>query len=202
MLAIKDKRVLVEFENPEMLKKGDLVQTSPEASQALDGGRAVQSRRDYGLELNFSYLSATEKSQNSSKDVNRMDWQSLLGFNLGNFEVGPLFSITSSSSSGGLTTTVMGFGAFADYNYWANQSPGQHVLSARIIGKFLSGKTGGFDRSGSAILIGPVYKGFFFGPSTALTLGLLYMYQSYGAEGSPAIETTGIQVTSGLLTYF
>lgn len=194
---VKGKQAVIEFSG-RALKAGQSYEVSQDVFEdpSLDAGE-----RNYLVSVSFSLLNTKSDAANSENDTD-IFFSGRLGWNLGNFEWGPLVSLTS-DTNGATTSTIYQLGGFADYNMITN-SPGEIF----IYGLGGTGSWGQRQTSGASALdllemfMGPYVKWFPTGNSVGFRfdLGYIYIRQS-GGIGSE-ITTTGLATTAGITAYF
>lgn len=187
---IKGTKAIVEFERNAKVREGDMVSTdmSSGGNNSSSSSMGKYQNRDYFL----TYAIDLVNSSTAAGSVTVTALSTKFGFNFGHFELGPIFSMTSGSTSSSNTSTSTTFGAFGHYNFTANKPNQDWVYYAG--GKFTQSSSG----SGTTNIAG--YGGvswFPFGNNIAFSAELFG-----GQSTSNGSSITQMGISSGPLIYF
>jgi hypothetical protein len=156
--------------------------------------------RDYVLGLSFSF-SSSKSDATGSANVTDISLSTRFGWNLGTFELGPLFSYRANDESS-LNTTSLKAGVFGDFNIIPN-IPGEIFIYG--LGGYLvlgSRDNGAGTKSNiTEVFAGPFVKWFFGGSAYAIRFDGGYQMQKLSAESGDT-TISGIGMTAGIQAYF
>ncbi|MNL09901.1 hypothetical protein D3C87_1306800 [compost metagenome] len=156
--------------------------------------------RDYILGLNFSFTSS-KSDASGSNNVTDVSLSTRFGWNLGNFELGPVFTYRSNDESS-LTNTSIKFGMFGDFNMISN-IPGEIFIYGLggyvVLGSRDNGA--GTKSTITEVFAGPFVKWFFGGSSYAIRFDGGYQIQRL-AQDSGDVTISGLGMTGGIQAYF
>lgn len=194
---VKGNQAVVEFSGGN-LHVGQAYELAPD-----EFGEATSSTstRDYVVTLSVS-LQNTKSDASGAESETDLSLTSRFGWNLGTYELGPLFSYTS-DGTGSITTTLYKFGAFGDYNMIANM-PGESFIYG-FGGTF---EFGGLDSGvGSKkdlieFFVGPFAKWFPTGSPVGFRIDGGYVYQKQTSGVGSETTISGLSATAGLTAYF
>ena len=156
--------------------------------------------RDHVLGLNFSF-SSSKSDAAGSNNITDISLSTRFGWNLGTFELGPVFTYRSNDESS-LTQTSLKAGMFGDFNIIPN-IPGEIFLYG--LGGYLvlgSRDNGAGTKSTiTEIFAGPFVKWFFGGSAYAIRFDGGYQMQKL-SQDSGDITISGLGMTAGIQAYF
>jgi hypothetical protein len=193
---VKGNQAVVEFSGGS-LQQGQAYEL---VQDEFSEGSSSLSRRHYSVAAQFNLTNIKSDAAGSENETD-MSFTARVGWNFGQFEVGPLFSY-SSDATGNVTVNVIKGGGWADFNMIPN-GPGElFVYGLGGYGSF--GQSDGAGRSLSLMEFGamPFVKWFPTGADYGfrLDMGYIYQKQSGGTTGDATIS--GIGSNAGLIAYF
>lgn len=166
------------------------------AAQVRSGGATSTYRpKTAGFLAQFSSMSTSGGTASSSTTSLSLD--GYFGWNHVQYEFGPKVTFLN-SSGGGASSSVLGIGAYGDYNFVPNRVGEKFVYG--LTGDFTVGSAtvGGASESSMGFSLGGVGKWYFASSSTsAVRLELVYDYTKTGP-----ITVNGIVARAGFQTYF
>lgn len=191
---IKGNQAVIEFTGSQLI----LGQTYDFSSEEFPLSTSENRNHIISLSLNFSDAKSDAINSTSSADLNLL---ARFGWNFGTFEFGPIGSY-SSLSRGGLTSTTLKLGGFADYNFNPN-FPGEafvYGLGASISGGIYDPGVGGqTDLMG--VFVGPFAKWFPWEGPVGFRIELGYIYENISGVLTSSTNT-GLGTNVGINAYF
>lgn len=212
---VKGQNALVEFPSSMVPEKdGDYTisdghsESSDDEPQMGDGSKKINYPRDFAWSLGVSFTSlktkvstaATSSSATASAAVTTITVSTTFLFNFGIIEVGPLVSLTS-TSSGGVASTTFRLGPDIDINFISNKSTHNFIPGLEIDGGLLSSSTAGVSSTGYFLDAGLYAKMFPFKNQTAIKLFAGFTITST-AINSVTTSISGPSVQFSLMSYF
>jgi hypothetical protein len=156
--------------------------------------------RDYVLGLNFSF-SSTKSDAAGAQNVTDISLTTRFGWNLGTYELGPVFTYRANDESS-LNATSIKAGIFGDFNIIPN-IPGE-IFIYGVGGYFVLGqRDNGAGTKGSIteVFAGPFVKWFFGGSTYAIRFDGGYQMQKI-SQDSGDVTLSGLGMTAGIQAYF
>jgi hypothetical protein len=156
--------------------------------------------RDHILGLNFSF-SSTKSDANGANNVTDISLSTRFGWNLGTFELGPVFTYRANDESS-LNNTSLKAGIFGDFNIIPN-IPGEIFIYG--VGGYLVLGTrdngAGTKSNITEVFAGPFVKWFFGGSAYAIRFDGGYQMQKL-SQDSGDTTISGLGMTAGIQAYF
>jgi hypothetical protein len=169
------------------------------------GGKTASSQPEgrskvLGLEGSFlGYASETSSTSGSSSNRSTLSVQSYFGWNFKKYELGPIFSLIT--SSGGVQTSRTTFGGFFDYNLKENIPENKLLFGVLGSVQLINQDAGGSKSSGQILAAGGFLK-WFPGPSWLCLRTNLKYEMTESKTASTSTQATGFSLASGIAGYF
>ncbi len=195
---VKGNQAVIEFTGSP-LRAGQTYDLGASDELAPSSG---ESPRHYVVSLDFN-LSNTKSNVANSGSRTLMDLNARMGWNLGTFELGPLFSYRSEPGINDSTNTTFSLGGFLDYNIITNIPGEPFIYGLGAQGNFGQTEAGSTSAKNDvfSVLAGPFVKWMPTGGPVGFRVDGTYVYQRTSTT-SGNIATTGFSLFGGLLAYF
>lgn len=208
VIKVKGQQAIVEFPDDVKPKVGQVVEVGPGGSSTantanLDAGIPGVGGRDHTVGISaaqFSYFNSSVTNKNTTA----LQLQGRFGWNLGQFEVGPIVGLSYSSTES-ISAMSFGGGGFVDVNLTPNQPGvdfvfgiGAEGMASSISQKVLSKETSSTEMTAA----GGGFVKWFIPRTTVALRGDLDFYYDRITLGSTNTDTTGPLLKAGFQVYF
>lgn len=203
VIQVKGNRAIIEVQTGEKLKVGESYSVGKSEfgeDEFADVKSKRKGQRKNLIGLNFS-LSNLKPDTTNAKSTTIIESTIKYGWNLKQYEVAPLVTLSFTKPENTDASTTIGFGAAGSYNFQQNVPGTELIFSADAQLILTSTKTPTASGNGTAFLIGPGAKWFSLSNDYAIAGGV-YLSMDKQSIGNSNFTTSGLVMQIGLSNYF